>query len=146
MGSNDDTRSDEEEVLEPILWSTFCSTCQEIFTGDIGRFECSEFFPHHRDLDAINRAVNEKCYICSRSWTNTTLEDGDFFHTSALEASAVGFSMGYQVTTERDANGGYWDRPWNTIRIILECKRQQDGRNLKRHVDNFFAFSSRGRY
>lgn len=133
----------EEDGLESMLCSTFCSTCQEMFTGDIERYKNSNWFLHHRSLSAIEHAVRENCYICSRSWTNATIESADFFKLSP-ETSATQFSMRYQVLLEHDASGSSSGSSYNTIRIIFACDRQQDGIPNIRHIDNFLAFSSQG--
>jgi hypothetical protein len=133
----------EEDDWEDMLCDSFCPECQQIFTGDIERLDNSRWFLHHQSLSAIESAVHENCYICLRSWTNATLKNADFFK-STLGASLATFSMKYQISFEHDARYSSLDGPHNTIRIVLDCNRQQDDIPDMTHTDNFLAFSSQG--
>lgn len=134
----------EEEALENMLCCNFCVRCQEIFTGDIDRLDRSRWISHHRNLSEIKRAVQEGCYICSRSWKNATLDNPKFFEFIP-ETSMPNFSMRYQISFEHEARYSSLDGPHNTIRIVLHCNREEDGRPVIRHNDNFLAFSSKGK-
>jgi hypothetical protein len=134
---------EEKEDMESMLCNTFCSKCQEIFTGDIKRLDHYRWSPHHQSLSAFKRAVHENCYICSRSWTKAALKNPEFFKVEP-EATPPRFFMKYQFSFDLDGKWGSHKGPHNTIGIVLGCYRQDDAGPAIELCTKFDAFSSKG--